>query len=376
MKRFALPLLFCIFLVLAFFRASLPSFCGAVQEHNLFQTKKRVWKLPGLSPRRTNDLLAEHSPFLTIVVEAAYSLRLSVGMIPAWIDSIRDPVDPNFMQLVVRDEIADEFTDQSMEARMHLGSQSIVNTYREFTKVTGRRLALVMVPTKVASNGLQFAPSRASPADAAHFGNLKKSELVGAFKKQLKVESELEQANVNFISLIAPYRELQKRGVQIYPRSETHWTADVKLIAAQKIIERLRDLRFFSVSCIVKGPLPSPVETNTYWGDLFNGLGWQERFSSSKKFATEVNIFRIAPTEKFARECPPLMIAGSSYSVNNIGGLTFADALKTQYLGKVENRSEGSKALAETLRALQKTELPANAIVLWEFPFRYLKRDI
>ncbi|RYZ87637.1 MAG: hypothetical protein EOP06_12365, partial [Proteobacteria bacterium] len=199
---------------------------------------------------------------------------------------------------------------------------------------------------------------------------------VGGFQKQLDVESEIAKLGVPVISLVGSYKVLHESGVQLYPRAETHWTADVKLVGGRELVDKLETLGLIRRECVNREPKISMDRSFTYWGDLFFGMGWQENFKASRKFSSEVNLFKVEPPQNLNSLCVPLLLAGSSYSVSDLGGSTFADAIQAHYLGKVENRAQPAKALFETLSILQRSDFPRNAVVVWEFPFRYLKRDI
>jgi hypothetical protein len=352
---------------------STDSWNDTVRWHRVLSRQSSVLAAPGLIPAKADRYFTDSSSFTFKLKDAGFWARMALDLSAPWLTICRDPFDKGHAQIILRDEIADAF--EAPHDVLRGIAQLIANEVRKNEAVQGFKIIPLMVPTKVAGNRIMVSVHDVRRPDRQQLQLSESSIQTGAFANQAVVESELEKFGINVLSVLDQFGDYQKTHNVLYPRGESHWTGELVAALGESLIKQIaeRDLR--ASGCLRKNVAPLEEVAASEWrGDLFEALGWESSFSSAPLFLTRVKNF--APLKKptdFEKNCPLIALAGSSYSASEFSGVDLTASLQRFYMGKVENRSTSGKVPRAQLETDLLRSLHADAIVIWEFPYRYAK---
>ncbi len=347
---------------------------STVRKHPFISTETFKFATPGFVPAEFDDQFKQASSALKVATEAGYALRLAFNLIPTWLLHVQAS-DKD--QLVVREEVSDEFASQRQKELIEKIAQRIAERAQSFQAKSQTKIALMFVPTKIAANQLVVASSEARATDAYRFELKSESPRVGSLANQAVLEESLQSKGLKLISVVANYRHLQQTETLLYPAGESHWDGIVLKEIGPTVIRDLVSRTLVPAKCgLASGPKLQPLEgTRPYFGDLFEALGWRPNFPAARRFESQIKIFDKASVQsRRDKSCPTLVIAGTSYGASALSGIQLADALQNHYLGNVIDKSVPGREPDSSLEEIERAGLPPNTVVLWEFPFRYAKK--
>ncbi len=352
-----------------------PDWRASLTTHRFLHIAGVSYSAPGILPAVADEKVIEASDITRWLRNWGYEFRATIGMYPPWGFIVPDPFEAGARQVVLREEVGEEFEGRATGEIHSEAAERIASHAREFDGKKNVKTVVLAVPTKIAANQIVVRHGDGVLGDADRLGISELSERVGALHLQRKFERRLSELNVPFISPVALYRDIQSRLGLLYPRGESHWSPVVVVEVAQLVVRELSRQGFFQALCMRDGDRFISKGKIHFLGDLYRGvLGRTEELQATNPFNSVIDkIVAAAAAEDANSGCPLITVIGSSYSVVELGGLDFINALRALYRGRVVSRSQpGVDPHVQLANA--SSEVEEGGIVLWEFPFRLVKR--
>ena len=329
-------------------------------------------------PKAWNQLVIERAPSLKILRNWGYRLRLKLGLISDWLLVVEDPKQSGFKQILLREEIAEEFINPAMFEFRRRRLDQMIETARRLEKNYNTEVAVLIVPTKIAANQIETDFKDINSPAFEMFGDQSGLKKIGGFETQRQIESYLGERNVRILSPLKRYESEQLQKIPLYPRGESHWDQKLMVSVAKWIVSELKGQNLIEEGCVDQAQKIKPFGTKGYFGDLFGILGLEPNDDSSKEYKTEVEEYTLGEKSKGQPNCRNIILAGTSYGEIKYQGHDLTDLIGALYKGNVVNRSRSSETPVNVLKRLEEDfpkakDEKGKSLILWEAPLRRIK---
>ena len=254
------------------------------------------------------------------------------------------------------------------DAEQHVADNyALVEGVRRTLKERGIKLVMAVVPTKV----------RLYPE---HMGEQRPAAIYADLYRDF--HARLAASKVLAPDLLGPLQQAKQAGAQVFLRTDTHWTPDGALIAAQQLGASIAEQ--FPLSGNPQQFVTEAQKVEQHNGDLERFLPLDPLFSNllppseplEKRSTRAANDQADSEDALFADSEVPVTLVGTSYSANP--NWNFVGALKQALRSDVINDSKDGHGPILPMLAYLKSDAFKNTppqVLIWEFPERYLPVD-
>jgi hypothetical protein len=369
---------------LAFFPHARPGLAGLTKKHVFFTSSQLTLSVVSFESKEVEHLLLKAFALPRRLQSFGFSVRGWALQIPDWLFLLPDPRRMGHINILIREEVADEFISRPLEDAYQDSFGAIRNLLGDFEAKTHHRPLLLLIPTKIFANQLHPAWTQARLQDQEVFEIESHSVQRSPGEAQAEMESRLSHSGEKLISLLNLYDQVRDEIYPLYSFGESHWSHELSEKAAAHLLAELVRTKTIDQKCYDQEALArKPAAGNeTFFGDLavVIGLDRASPLGRAVETQTKAGRFNGRPEEKLGVEsavCPDLFYLGTSYGNVHAGTGSITDVIAALYHGRIFNHSISGLG---PLTAMQKFEpavlakpSPLPPIVIWEMPFRYIK---
>jgi len=287
---------------------------------------------------------------------------------------------PEQIQLILREEVADEFGGPRAEAVFDSAATYIADTVRAEATREASRVAVLLVPPKIIANDIDTSLATPNLLARKRLGLDARSRRVGVVTNLHRVEGRLESLGIATLPVTQAVRAVGDApgGYPPYPFGESHWNRRVVLEVARASVRRLVTLGFVPERCVAERDTSDVwrrVATESYGGDLFEmaQLDWQYGAGRGLRTNVPTDVTESLGRPESDASCPDLLLVGSSYSDMYRDDGDLGEALGVFYRGTVTNRGAPGRTPRHVWRLLDRAGISDGSVIIWEIPFRFVK---
>ena len=350
------------------------SFSNLFQWHRFFNFNGWHLYLPGLSVNIDHEIVS-WSGTAALIRDWGYEERFQLFKRSSLVTLRQSNITE---MLIVREEVTDEFMGTKSAIVYDRAIDHVVRAL--MAEETGKQVrgVLFLVPTKIFANRPTVETTDLLVHDRILMDIPINAHRLQEFYHQQYVHDKLSRGGVRYIDVKSIYERLVvKHGGILYPPGESHWSTQITKDIADGVLADLLSFSLFPSSCVVEAKLGRDYffKGNTLVPEeLADLLRLGPRSPIRKRLSSHQPTFSFTSHQPMP-ECPPIYYVGSSYGAYFDGQGGVVDFMRVSYQGAVHNNSTpGRLRRFKGNMSNQGHPFSHLPILIWEFPFRSLKR--